>query len=90
MKPSREEVRKAIQTHMSAQLNYRPDLDAATDAVLALWSGKTKEKVRNEAFEEAAKVAERLDFGPSSPFTYSSAHKWGAIAAATAIRRLIS
>lgn len=51
--PSRERVRSAIQIRMSAQLNYRPDLEGAVDAVLALFADQpTVEQVKAEALRE--------------------------------------
>ena len=51
--PSRERVRSAIQIRMSAQLNYRPDLEGAVDAVLDLFANApTVEQVKAEALRE--------------------------------------
>ena len=43
-------------------------------------------EVRAQALEDAAVIAESLDFGPAPAFSRPSAHRWGALQAAKRIR----
>ena len=50
------------------------------------WLSAHDAETRIAALEEAAVIAEALDFGPAAPFSLASAHKWGAKQAAERIR----
>jgi hypothetical protein len=43
-------------------------------------------QIAKDALEEAASIAEGLDFGPAPAFSQPAAHKWGALKAAERIR----
>lgn len=50
------------------------------------WLAAHDAEVRARALEEAAAIAEALDFGPAPAFSRASAHRWGALKAAERIR----
>lgn len=56
------------------------------DRWLAAHDAEVAAKAHMEALEEAASIAEGLEFGPAPAFSQPAAHKWGALKAAERIR----
>jgi hypothetical protein len=63
----------------------RDEAVVSFDRWLAAHDAEVAAKAHMEALEEAASIAEWLEFGPAPAFSQPAAHKWGALKAAERI-----